>query len=147
MIYKKLSRQEKIEAVKAVNSGMSIAEVARILDIPDSTIANWMTKEEFNPDTEYVRIKKERKEARRVSAKDPFPEGVEMAKNKDPEELERELRDLRKKNAYLEDKVAYLQALYEIIKESPETISKKNDAEQSQVSSMTDTQTSGDSVQ
>ena len=141
MGYRKLSRQEKLEAVEAVNSGMRITEVARILGVPDTSISNWLAKDEFNPDKEYVRIRAERKGVGRPAPKDPFPEGVEMARSRDPQELEREIRDLRKKNAYLEDKVAYLQALYEIIKESPETISKKNDAGQSQESSETDTPT------
>ena len=141
MGYRKLSRQEKLEAVEAVNSGMRITEVARILGVPDTSISNWLAKDEFNPNKEYVRMRAERKGSGRHSPKDPFPEGVEMARSRDPQELEREIRDLRKKNAYLEDKVAYLQALYEIIKESPETISKKNDAGQSQESSETDTPT------
>lgn len=138
MTYRKVSRQEKIEAVEAVNNGLRIAEVAKILGIPSTTISNWLAKDEFNPDKEYVRIRAERKGVGRPAPKDPFPEGVEMARSRDPQELERELRDLRKKNAYLEDKVAYLQALYEIIKESPETISKKNDAGRLQESSGTD---------
>jgi transposase len=139
--YRKLSRKEKIKAVEDVNNGMRISEVAKILGIPKTTISNWLAKEEFNPDKEYVRIRAERKGSKKHAQKDPFPEGVEMARNKDPQELERENRDLRRKNAYLEDKVAYLEALYEIIKESPDTISKKNDAGQSQRSSEKDTPT------
>lgn len=141
MSYRICSKKEKIEIVEAVNSGMSVLEVSKLTGIPVRTISNWRTKDEFNPDTEYVRISKERKGARIHAPQDPFPKGVEMARNKDPQELERENRDLRKKNAYLEDKVAYLKALYEIIKESPDTISKKNDAKQSPKSSEKDTPT------
>jgi len=146
MKYKKLSHKEKLEAVEAVNSGMRIVDVAKILGVSEGSISYWMAKDEFNPNKEYVKMVAERKGQVIHAPKDPLPKGIEMAKNKDPQELERELRDLRKKNAYLEDKVAYLQALYDVIKESPETISKKNDAGQSQGLSKTDTQTLGDSA-
>ena len=51
-----------------------------------------------------------------------------MAANKNPEELAREVRDLRRKNAYLEDEVAYLKKLYEIMtgKKSDEAPKKKD---------------------
>lgn len=42
-----------------------------------------------------------------------------------PDELLRENKDLRKKIAYLEDKVAYLTELYKVISEEPEKILKK----------------------
>ncbi len=60
--------------------------------------------------------------------KDPFPYGVEMASIKNPDELQRENKDLRKKVAYLEDKVAYLTEWYKVISEEPERILKKNDS-------------------
>ena len=60
--------------------------------------------------------------------KDPIPEGIAVAANKNPEELAREVRDLRRKNAYLEDEVAYLKKLYEIMtgKKSDEAPKKKD---------------------
>ena len=141
MKYKKCSRQEKIEIVEAINSGMTISDVSRIVGIHPNTISYWLTKEDLNPNAECVRIRNERKRLAGPEPKNPFPEGVEMAGSKDPQELERENRDLRRKNAYLEDKVAYLEALYEIITESPDTVSKKNDAWQSPGSSGKDTPT------
>ena len=57
--------------------------------------------------------------------KDPFPYGVEMASIRNPDELLRENKDLRKKVAYLENKVAYLTELYKVISEEPERITKK----------------------
>lgn len=141
MKYRKFSAQEKIDVVEAINSGLSIADAARILDINTNTIAYWMTKDEFNPDKEYVRIRTGWKATGKPAPKDPFPGGVEMAESIDPQELVREIRDLRKKNAYLEDKVAYLEALYEIIKKDPGAVSKKNDAEQSRNSLKRDTPT------
>ena len=50
-----------------------------------------------------------------------------MAAETNPEELARENRDLRKKVDYLEDKVAYLEQLYKIIKTKPEEVVKKKD--------------------
>lgn len=132
---KRADRQEKIEAVEAVNAGMSIADVSRVLGRPCTTISNWLADGEFNPDGKYVRLRKGRKGLGRHRPKDPFPEGVEMAADRDPEELAREVRDLRRKNAYLEDRAAYLQALFETVGEDPLGIAKKNDAGRSRRSS------------
>ena len=148
MKYKKFNRQEKIEAVELVNGGMRSTEVAEILGTSDTTISQWLAKDEFNPDKEYVRIREQRKgTGRHPEPKDPFPEGVEMASSRDPQELERENKDLRKKVAYLENKVAYLTALYKIINKNPEDVAKKNDAWQSLKLPKTKTATSDNFVQ
>ena len=51
-----------------------------------------------------------------------------MASIRNPDELLRENKDLRKKVAYLENKVACLTELYKVISEEPERIIKKNDS-------------------
>ena len=51
-----------------------------------------------------------------------------MAAKTNPEELAKENSDLRRKNAYLEDEVAYLKKLYEVmLKEKSEDAPKKKD--------------------
>ena len=99
-----------------------------------STLGGWLSDDEFNPDKEYARTRREKKDnasrGSRVSIKkpkDPIPEGIVMAAKTNPEELARENRDLRKKVDYLEDKVAYLEQLYKIIKTKPEEVVKKKD--------------------
>lgn len=47
--------------------------------------------------------------------KDPFTEEIPTTTTSKAEELKKENKDLRKKTAYLEDKITYLQILYEII--------------------------------
>ena len=96
-------------------------------------MGGWLSDDEFNPDKEYARTRREKKDnasrGSRVSIKkpkDPIPEGIVMAAKTNPEELARENRDLRKKVDYLEDKVAYLEQLYKIIKTKPEEVVKKN---------------------
>ena len=55
-----------------------------------------------------------------------------MANNRDIQELERENKDLRKRIAYLENEVAYLIALHDILaKEDSENSAKKDNAKQS----------------
>lgn len=55
-----------------------------------------------------------------------------MANNRDIQELERENKDLRKRIAYLENEVAYLMALHDILtKEDSENLAKKDNAKQS----------------
>lgn len=137
MRYRQYSPEERNEAIEAVDSGLRVSEVSRILEIPDATIRSWLARGEFNQGLGCARIRPKGKCPRRQVPKDPFPEGVEMARDRDPQELERELRDLRRKNAYLEDKVAYLTALYEIVHERPEAIAKKNDSGRSPGSSGT----------
>ena len=97
-------------------------------------MGGWLSDDELNPDKEYARTRREKKDnasrGSRVSIKkpkDPIPEGIVMAAKTNPEELARENRDLRKKVDYLEDKVAYLEQLYKIIKTKPEEVVKKKD--------------------
>lgn len=55
-----------------------------------------------------------------------------MANNRDTQELERENKNLRKRIAYLENEVAYLMALHDILaKEDSENSAKKENTKQS----------------
>jgi len=57
-----------------------------------------------------------------------------VASRTSPDELAKENRDLRKKAAYLEDKVAYLEKLYELIDISSDKTAEKNVLRQSKSS-------------
>lgn len=119
-------------------------DTARKAGISRGLLRYWLADEDINPDKEYageLRSRLKVKPANRHVQRDPFPSGVEMASEKNPDELLRENKDLRKKVAYLEDKVAYLTELYKVISEEPEKISKKNDSLHYSDSSKTDTRT------
>jgi len=57
--------------------------------------------------------------------KDPFPEGTGVTAKNNPEESAREDRDLRKKIAFLEGKVACLGTPCPMIHTAPDKVSKK----------------------
>lgn len=144
MKYKKISLNEKRRIVgMVVDDHLSIAEAGRKTNLPDTTISMWLRNPKINLDAEYVKLLEEKASRRKPNKnpKDPFPEGVVMAARTNPDELARENKDLRKKVAYLEDKIAYLETLYSILKEDPAKISKKKDLRPSSDSSSGDGQT------
>ena len=129
MKYRKwtLSQKQAIARMFYAN-GKRWNETAREAGISDGLPRYWLADEDINPDKEYageLRSRLKVKPANRHEPKDPFPSGVEMASEKNPDELLRENKDLRRKVSYLEDKVAYLTELYKVISEEPEKISKK----------------------
>ena len=135
MKYKKLPLSKKRKIVEEVMLENSIAAVARKYGIPDTTVGRWLSNDEINPDKEYARTRREKKvEGTRTvlkEPKDPIPEVIAVAAKTNPEELAKENRDLRRKNAYLEDEVAYLKKLYEVmLKEKSEDAPKKKDSRQ-----------------
>ena len=132
MKYKKLPLSKKRKIVEEVMLGNSIAAVARKYGIPDTTVGSWLSNDEINPDKEYARARREKKamgtEAKLKEPKDPIPEVIAVAAKTNPEELAKENRDLRRKNEYLEDEIAYLKKLYEVmLKEKSEDAPKKKD--------------------
>lgn len=131
--YKKLSKKEKAKVVKMVLDGESISAVSRITGSAESSIKNWLGNEEINPDREYaLKYKEERPwlgmKKKGFNQTDPSPEGVAEVTTTDPVELKKENNDLRRKIAYLEDKVLYLEKLYELIGTKPSEVSKKKDS-------------------
>lgn len=113
-------------------------------NISNGLLMYWLADEDINPNKDYARELRSRmkvRPAQRKAPTDPLPNGVEMASVNNPDELLRENKDLRKKIAYLEDKVAYLTELYKVISEEPEKISKKNGSSHSEGLSKLDTRT------
>lgn len=135
--YKRVATEEKIRIVSLVIAGESVTEVAKKARVPRSTLVMWIADERINPDKEYaLRYRKEHPWMGKTKKKgfkeaDPSPEGVKETTSSNPEELKKENKDLRRKIAYLEDKVLYLETLYELISESPDEVSKKKDFKQS----------------
>ena len=135
MKYKKFPIEKKREIVEEAMLGSNIAAVARKYGTPYTTVLSWLSNDEINPDKEYARARREKKcmgtEAKLKEPKDPIPEVIAVAAKTNPEELAKENRDLRRKNAYLEDEVAYLKKLYEVmLKEKSEDAPKKKDSRQ-----------------
>lgn len=134
MKYKKFTFEMKKKIVAEAMQAKSFKSVSIKYGVARSTLGGWLSDDELNSDKEYARTRREKKDnasrGSRVSIKkpkDPIPEGIVMAAKTNPEELARENRDLRKKVDYLEDKVAYLEQLYKIIKTKPEEVVKKKD--------------------
>lgn len=134
MKYKKFTFEMKKKIVAEAMQAKSFISVSIKYGVARSTLGGWLSDDELNSDKEYARTRREKKDnasrGSRVSIKkpkDPIPEGIVMAAKTNPEELARENRDLRKKVDYLEDKVAYLEQLYKIIKTKPEEVVKKKD--------------------
>ncbi len=129
--YKKISRKEKEKTVSMVIAGESIAEVSRATKAAESSIKNWIANEEINPDREYaLKYREEHPWLEKMKSKgfnqtDPSPDGIPEVTTTDPVELKKENKDLRKKIEYLEDKVLYLEKLYEILGTEPSEASKK----------------------
>lgn len=145
MKYRKWTLEQKQGIVRLFYAnGRKWKDSARKAGISEGLLRYWLADEDINPDNEYARELRSRlkvKPANRHEPKDPFPSGVEMASEKNPDELQRENKDLRKKIAYLEDKVAYLTELYKVISAEPEKISKKNDSSHCSGSSKMDART------
>ena len=133
MKYKKFPIEKKREIVEEAMLGSNIAAVARKYGTPYTTVSSWLSNDEINPDKEYAGARREKKgkgtEAKLKEPKDPIPEVIAVAAKTNPEELAKENRDLRRKNEYLEDEVAYLKKLYEVmLKEKSEDAPKKKDS-------------------
>ena len=132
MKYKKFTFEMKKKIVAEAMQAKSFKSVSIKYGVARSTLGGWLSDDELNSNKEYARTRREKKDnasrGSRVSIKkpkDPIPEGIVMAAKTNPEELARENRDLRKKVDYLEDKVAYLEQLYKIIKTKKEEVVKK----------------------
>ncbi len=133
--YKKVAKEEKVRIVSMVLAGESLTEVSKEAKVARSTLEMWIANEEINPDKEYaLKYKKEHswmKTKKSFKETDPCPEGIAEATTNDPDELKRIIKDLRRKIAFLDDKVLYLETLYETISVKPSEISKKKDSRQS----------------
>ena len=131
--YKILSKKEKAKIVSRVIAGESVSEVSRATKVARTSIRNWLGNEEINPDREYALKYKEEHSWKGMKKKgfnqaDPSPEGIPEVTTTDPVELKKENKDLRRKIEYLEDKVLYLEKLYELIGTKPSEVSKKKDS-------------------
>lgn len=134
--YKKLSKEEKVKIVSRVVAGESVSEVSKATKIAESTISSWLGNEEINPDREYALKYKEEHpwvgmKKKGFNQEDPSPEGIPEVTTSNPEELKKENRDLRRKVEYLEDKVLYLETLFELTGTKSSEVSKKKDSKQS----------------
>lgn len=128
--YKKVSREEKVRIVSLVLAGKGIYETAKSTETADTTLRMWLANETINPDKEYaLKFREEHSwlgmKKKAFKEVDPSLEGIEEVTTTNPIELKKENKDLRKKIAYLEDKVRYLETLYSLISTSPTGASRK----------------------
>ena len=135
MKYKKVSLSKKRKIVEEAMAEKNITAVARRHGLSESTVSSWLSNDDINPDKEYARARREKRTGvtrlKLKEPKDPIPEVIAVAAKTNPEELAKENSDLRRKNAYLEDEVAYLKKLYEVmLNEKSEDAPKKKDSRQ-----------------
>lgn len=135
--YKKISNDEKVKAVSMILAGTSLRNVEKKTGVAKSTIREWVANADINPDKEYAlkyRLEHPLMDKRMRTSfdkKDSFIEEISTTTTSNLEELKKENKDLRKKIAYLEYKITYLQTLYEIISINPLEVPKKKDLKQS----------------
>ena len=105
MKYKKFTFEMKKKIVAEAMQAKRFKSVSIKYGVAFSKLGGWLSDDELNPDKEYARTRREKKDnASRGSRgsikkpKDPIPEGIVMAAKTNPEELARENRDLRKKD-------------------------------------------------
>ncbi len=121
--------EEKIEIIRFKEQGHSISQVAKEFGISHSTVS------EFYKNRDEIRARyyagKRRQDGCYVTADvEVIPEEL-MPRKVSAEDLKKENKALREENEYLKDKVAYLEALYEVIRQDPASVVKKKGFPQS----------------
>ena len=115
--------EEKIEIVRFKEQGHSISQVASEFGISHSTVC------EFYKSRDEIRAKyyagMRRQDGCYITVDvEVIPDEL-MPRKVSAEDLKKENKALREENEYLKDKVAYLEALYEVIKQDPASVIKK----------------------
>lgn len=94
MKYKKFTFEMKKKIVAEAMQAKRFKSVSIKYDVAFSTLGGWLSDDELNPDKEYARTRREKKDnasrGSRVSIKkpnDPIPEGIVIAAKTKPEEV------------------------------------------------------------
>lgn len=117
--------EEKVEIIRYKEQGKSIREAARALGMSHSTVYKiWRSKDEIL--ARYYANSQRTGALRAEAGIEIIPEEI-MPRKVSAEDLKKENKALREENEYLKDKVAYLEALYEVIRQEPSEVMKKKD--------------------
>ena len=117
--------EEKVEIIRYREQGKTIREVAKAFGISHSAVhAIWCSKDEIL--AKYYACIQRTGISHASAGIEIIPEET-MPRKVSGEDLKKENKALREENEYLKDQVAYLEALYEIIKQDPSSVMKKKD--------------------
>lgn len=124
--YNHYTEEFRVQCVLEYEGGKSISAIAKEHGIPRTSVQNWCMRSKDNILAEYYSNRRRRTDGTRSSEAEIaiIPEEI-MPRKVSPEDLKKENKALREENEYLKDKVAYLEALYEIIKQDPASVMKK----------------------
>ena len=115
--------EEKVEIIRYKEQGKSIRETARAFATAHSTVNDICSnKDEIL--AKYYAYSQRSGAAYATAGIEIIPEEIRPRKVS-AEDLKKENKALREENEYLKDKVAYLEALYEVIKQDPSGVMKK----------------------
>ena len=124
--YNHYTEEFRVQCILEYENGKSISVIAHEHGLPRSSVKNWCLGSKDNILAEHYAGKRRRTDGIKASGAEIVivPEEA-MPRKVSGEDLKKENKALREENEFLKDKVAYLEALYEIIKQDPGSVMKK----------------------
>ena len=123
--YNHYTEEFKVQCILEYEGGKSISAIAREHDLPRTSVKNWCYRSKDNILGLYYADMRRRDGHSITTDVEIIPEEL-MPRKVGAEDLKKENKALREENEYLKDKVAYLEALYEVIRQDPASVVKKN---------------------
>ena len=126
--YNHYTEEFRVQCILEYEAGKSISAIAKEHGLPRTSVKNWCLRSKDNILVEHYAGKRRRTDGIKASGAEVVivPEEA-MPRKVSGEDLKKEKKALREENEFLKDKVAYLEALYEIIKQDPSSVMKKKD--------------------
>ena len=126
--YNHYTEEFRVQCILEYEAGKSISAIAKEHGLPRTSVKNWCLRSKDNILVEHYAGKRRRTDGIKASGAEVVivPEEA-MPRKVSGEDLKKENKALREENEFLKDKVAYLEALYEIIKQDPSIVMKKKD--------------------
>jgi transposase-like protein len=131
--FKKFSLEEKIKCINAVNIGTSMREAANQYDCDESSVRNWYKTQDALLALYYTQ-NDAHEVALNLNDLEPTPPEVgenEVPKDELNKDLSKKIKAQAKEIEYLQDKIAFLENLNNILKERTGPVKKKNNSQQS----------------
>ena len=124
--YNHYTEEFRVQCILEYEAGKSISAIANDHRLPRTSVKNWCLRSKDNILAEHYANKRRRTDGSKACEAGIaiIPEEA-MPRKISGEDLKKENKALREENEYLKDKVAYLEALYEIIKQDPSSVMKK----------------------
>ena len=124
--YNHYTEEFRVQCILEYENGKSISAIANDHRLPRTSVKNWCLRSKDNILAEHYANKRRRTDGSKACEAGIaiIPEEA-MPRKISGEDLKKENKALREDNEYLKDKVAYIEALYEIIKQDPSSVMKK----------------------